>query len=281
MISLHEYGEWAEVKDRQLLENYLKSIWFEYKDLNIYENGNSIENKNQSQPFLRFDGNFLKANNFVGFIQNDKDLIEIFPKVFNNHLNLSNMYDMILMLKLIFYCFSYCRKWRLQFSKVSLDSFDIDSFPELIINLIGNQFLETITRQPLSMYQSLEETLDTPKGRINFKRYINDNISHGNYHHIDCNYEPFLIDNNVNRVIKYCTRLLMNQTKLSENLRVLQEIIFILDDVDDLPCSILDIDKIHLNSFYEEYIVVKHCCEIILKQHLYSSNSYELTQWCL
>lgn len=163
----------------------------------------------------------------------------------------------------------------------SLDTIEINEFPELIINLIANQFLETVSKQPLIMYQEVEETLATPRGSINFKRYINSSLSHGNFQDIECDYEPFLFDNKVNRVIKYCSRLMMKQTKFSENLRMLQDVVFILDEVEDLHCTIHDIDKNSLNTFFEDYSVLLDSCKLILSQQLYSSKAYDLSQWCL
>lgn len=184
------------------------------------------------------------------------------------------------MLQHIFYWFSYCRKWRFPFNK-PLDTFDINSLPELIINLIASQFYELVSKQPLTMYQAVEESMQTPRGSINFKRYINKSLSHGNYQNIECDYEPFLFDNRVNRIIKYCTRMLLQQTKFNENLRMLQEVIFILDEVDDFPCTIHDVDKVSISSFFEEYSIAMDSCRLILSQQLYSNNSYDLSQWCL
>ncbi len=106
-------------------------------------------------------------------------------------------------------------------------------------------------------------------------------MTRGTFQNIECDLEPFLFDNRVNRIIKYCSRLLMHQTKFNENLRMLQEILFILDEVEDVPCSIDDANKVSLNSFFIEYSNLMDSCKLILNQQLYSSNSYDLSQWCL
>jgi 5-methylcytosine-specific restriction enzyme subunit McrC len=62
---------------------------------------------------------------------------------------------------------------------------------------------------------------------------------------------------------------------------MLQEVIFILDEVDDKPCTIHDIEKVSLNSFFAEYENLMDSCRLILTQQLYSSNIYDLSQWCL
>ncbi len=62
---------------------------------------------------------------------------------------------------------------------------------------------------------------------------------------------------------------------------MLQDVVFILDEVEDLHCTVHDIDRISLNSFFEDYSVLLDSCKLILSQQLYSSNTYDLSQWCL
>lgn len=279
MVTLYEYGQWESITNKSDLKQMLQDIWQKrlFVDTETEINEDKIDSR--YQPFLQFDGNKIRANNFVGFIQNGEDIIEIYPKVFRHITNSGDYKE--LMLRHIFYWFRYCRKWRFPFNQASLDTIDINEFPELIINLIANQFLETVANQPLTIYQEVEEALQTPRGSINFKRYVSNSLSYGNYHNIECDYEPFLFDNKVNRVIKFCSRLLLNQTKFHENQRMLQEVIFILDEVDDLPCTVHDIEKITINSFFEDYSILMDSCKLILDQQLYSSNTYDLSQWCL
>ncbi|MFN9303219.1 MAG: McrC family protein [Candidatus Kapaibacterium sp.] len=255
----------------------LKSIWRQSNSADLSEELEENKTDKNYQPFLRFSKNEIRANNYVGFIQTANDLVEIYPKVFRNCPNK----DKEDMLRHIFFWFSYCRKWKFPFSQAQLDRISIDEFPELIINLIANQFLSTVSNQPLTMYQPVEEAMQTPRGSINFKRYITNSVVSGNFQNIECDYEPFLFDNKVNRVIKYCSRLLMNQTRFTENLQMLQEVIFILDEVEDIPCNSYEVENITLNSFFDEYNQVLDSCKLVLSQQLYSSNTYDLSQWCL
>lgn len=281
MALLFEYGKWQSIKNKNALHQMLKDIWKQRMFVAANSELSENETDNHYQPFLQFDDNQIRANNFVGFIQNGDEVVEIYPKVFRKHLPNPSENEKMLMLRHIFYWFSYCRKWNFPFNQASLDTIEIDEFPELIINLIANQFLETVSKQPLTMYQEVEETLANPRGSINFKRYISSSLSHSNFQNIECDYEPFLFDNKVNRVIKYCSRLLMNQTKFSENLRTLQDVVFILDEVEDLHCTLHDIDKISLNTFFSDYSILLDSCKLILSQQLYSSRTYDLSQWCL
>lgn len=279
MALLFEYGKWIIVKDEDSLKEMLKDIWRQRIFIDSEIEISEAEDDNRFQPFLNFDNNQVRANNFVGFIQTDDDLIEIYPKVFRNYENAKDHKE--LMLRHIFYWFSYCRKWKFPFNQTTLDIREIKEFPELIINVIANQFFDTISRQPLTMYQPVEEVFQSPRGSINFKRYLNNGISTGNYHRIDCDYEPFLFDNKVNRIIKYCSRLLLLKTRYAENQRILQDIVFILDEVEDLPYTIQDVERTYFNPFFEDYASLMNSCNMILSQQLYSNNLYNLSQWCL
>ncbi len=148
-----------------------------------------------------------------------------------------------------------------------------------MISSIANQFLETISNQPLMMYQAVEESLVVPRGSINFKRYISKSLSYGNFQNIECDYEPFLFDYKVNRIIKYCSRLLMNQTKFSESLRVLQEVIFILDEVEEMYCTIHDLESITLNSYFSEYSLLLDSWNRNLQHYWKNHNRYILNSY--
>lgn len=275
--TLFEYDKWVKVENSTTLFHSLKSIWGQRNFTVLTDELEENETEKNDQPFLRFSNNEIRANNYVGFIQTANDLVEIYPKVFRN----TPDKDKNDMLRHIFFWFNYCSKWKFPFSQTQLDRFSIDEFPELIINLIANQFLETVSMQPLTMYQPVEEVMQTPRGSINFKRYIANSLVSGNFQNIECDYEPFLFDNKVNRVIKYCSRLLMNQTKRPENIQMLQKVVFILDEVEDIPCNSYEVENITLNSFFEDYNKVLDSCKLILNQQLYSSNNYDFSQWCL
>jgi 5-methylcytosine-specific restriction enzyme subunit McrC len=275
MTQLFEYHNWEKVEDSESLKRLLREIWSERS---IESDAEADENADSKyQPFFQFDKDQIKANNYVGFIQNRGQLIEIYPKVFRD----LESPDRNLMLKHIFYWFSYCRKWRFPFNQAHLDQSNIDSFPELIIYLIANQFLETVSQQPFLQYHPLEERTSTPRGNLNFSRYIAKSLVTGNYHQLECDHEPFLYDNKVNRTIKYCSRLLLDQTRYAETQRLLQEVIFVLDEVDDIPTTARDVDSIKLNPFFHDYSIVMEMCKTILNQQIYSNNAHDFSQWCL
>lgn len=277
MFTLFEYGQQISVKDRIGLEGYLCFLWQDYKNLWVDENQETeIINSSNYQPFISFDGEKAKANNFVGFINCNDDSLEIYPKVFQGMHNPNKD----LMHRHLFYWFSYCKKIKFPFNQSFLDNIEIDRFPELIIYLIGKQMNETVSSKPFSAYEEVEEALMTPRGKINFNRYTT-NLSYGKYQFIDCDYEPFVYDNKVNRIIKHCVRLLLTQTKIPETQRILHEIIHVLDEVEDQVYTINQLNQIRVPTLFAEYEDLMQCCRMILENQIYSHAEYEMKNWSL
>lgn len=275
MELLFEYGKQVDIKNRVDLENYLCLIWKDYKelwpDINTFDSSRRLY-----QPFLSFDGSKAKANNFIGFINHNDNLIEIYPKVFQ----FMAVVNKGLMHQHLFYWFSYCRKIKFPFNQSFLDSFDIEELPDLIIYLIARQIYETMNSQPYSTYEEHEEALATPRGRISFSRYAT-SLSYGRHHIIDCDYEPFTFDNTLNRTIKYCVRILQNQSKHIDTQRILNEITFLLEDVEDQSCTVNQLNKIKIPRLFEAYEEVLESCKMILENKVYSHAEHEMKNWSL
>jgi len=277
MHILFEYGKQVAVPDRKGLEMYLFSIWQQYKDLwpKFADDSVVVSNKDY-QPFISFDGNLAKANNYVGFINYEGLTIEIYPKVFQ----FMPALDKELMHNHLFFWFSYCKKIKFPFNQSFLENCNIESLPELIIYLISRQMHETISTQPFMAYEELEETLWFPKGRINFNRYTN-SLAHGKNHLIDCDHQPFIFDNSLNRIIKYCARLLKSQTKLYTNQQLLNEVLFILDEVEDTVQTINQLIHLNIPSLFVGYEEVVQSCRMILENQIYSYSQFEMKNWSL
>lgn len=272
-----EFGKLFHLSNRNLLEKYLIEIWQRHVLNEDYEIENSEDNLKQS--FFSFDGNQAKARNYIGFVQTEDCHIEIYPKVFKKMAETEE--NKKLFLQHIFYWFDYCQKWKFPFTNVNLDLFNEIEFPELIINLMAEQILGVISNTPVSLYQEVEESFIIPRGKINFNRYIARGLTNGNPHTLECDYEPLLFDNTLNRVIKYVTRILERRAKFDDTKQKLNEIVFILDEVEDMPCTVNDLNSIKLNSFFFEYRYVIDICRMVLEQQIYSNEHYEQSQWCL
>ena len=277
MLTVFEYGEQVEVKDRNVLESYLRSIWLDSKLLWSDESQEAEDAPGLNcQPFLSFDGQKAKAKDYIGFIKCDDFCLEIYPKVFKHmqHINKDLMH------RHLFFWLRYCNKIKFPFNESFLDNFEIERFPEMIMYLIGKQISDAVSTKPYSAYEEVSEALLTPRGKINFNRYTT-SVSYCRHQYIDCDYEPFLYDNKVNRIIKYCVRLLLAQTEIPETQRLLYEIIHILDEVEDKACTINQLNQVRLPALFHEYEDVLQFCRMILENKIYSHAEYEMKNWSL
>jgi 5-methylcytosine-specific restriction enzyme subunit McrC len=275
-----EYGEWQSlnnVEERQQLQKFLDNVWEKraFPFAQDWITDDETQREKNGQAFLQFDGKDFRAKNFVGFIQTGDIRIDIFPKVFGQEPK-----DKKLMLRHLFYWLSYCSKIRFPFLQSNLDIDHIDSLPELLIFLISHEIRAQVSDNPISMYEQKEEIMTTPRGRIDFSNYVKNGLSTGNWQNVDCIHEPFVYDNRVNQIIKYTCRLLQNTTKISENRQILDDIIFVLDEVEDCFCTVQDIDKVKLSPLFVAYSDILQWCRMILEQQIHSSEHDDSTQWC-
>lgn len=275
MFTLFEYGHSIQIHDRKGFEAYLCSLWQDHKHLWTIA-GPATPVNPYYQPFLSFDGNEARANNFIGYINYEGNEIEIYPKIFQKE----PVPGKHIMHRHLFFWLSYCKRIKFPVSRSFLENFDVTSFPELIIYLMAKEIFETISSNPYFAYEPVEEALLTPRGRINFNRYTT-SMSQAKHHLIDCDHEPFIYDNKVNGIIKYCTRLLLSRTKIAETQRVLNEIIFLLDEVDDQVYDVRQLDKLKISGLFQDYEQLIHFCRMILENQVYSHSAYEMKKWTL
>jgi 5-methylcytosine-specific restriction enzyme subunit McrC len=280
-MTLHKTFEFKKIGNvnRSFLQPYLQKIWDQrFSKLEDTELPEGKETE-RYQGILSFNDNNAYAKNYIGLIQTTKDQIEIYPKVFREY-ELDQI-NTRLFLKHLFFWFDYCRKWKFPFTKNNLDQNSAYDLPELIINLMADRIKEVISQAPISLYEETEESLIMPRGRINFNRYISRGLSNGNYQIIECDDDPFLYNNKLNQCIKYVTRLLYKKATFSETHEKLNEILFILDEVDDISFTSTQINTIQINSFYSDYLELIDICRLVLDQQIYDNQYYDQTQWCL
>lgn len=278
-VQFFEHSEWFSIKSRTPLQNHLEQIWRSRFTWSNYTAIDQEKLSKTSQPFLYFDGNTARCNNYVGFVQNEEMLLVIHPKVFKS-LAL-NPKSNELILRHLFFWFDYCRRWKFPFSNVSTEQLENVDLPELIIKLIANQFYQVIDEQPLSLYTEVEESLLIPKGRINFNRYINEHFSRGNQQILACDHELLLFDNPFNQTIKYVSRFLKTKARFSKTQQKLDEVLFLLDEVSDKECTSELLNSVKINPFFGDYEKVRELCHMVLNQRIYSQTQAEQSHWSL
>jgi 5-methylcytosine-specific restriction enzyme subunit McrC len=245
------------------LESFLDEIWLK-REKNTFYSENS-ENTIESQRFIQFihKSNELKSNKYVGVIHYNGNKINLLPKIFFDASKDYKAEEVNQIQNHILWWLSYCRKIKFPNYQASLGSVKSDFF-EVLIYLFSKFTRELLSSSIYQQYEEVNKELSFMKGRLNLNEYINQNISKGRWHQLNCTYDAFVFDNEFNRIIKYVTTLLFNVTSSQDNKKNLREILFILDEVSDEKASAEQCDKITFNPIFSEFETVRDYCKLFL-----------------
>ena len=264
MINLFEYQNKVDIQDSfEGLESFLDEIWNSREKNSFYsENGND---KIESQRFLQFihRSNELKSNKYVGVIHYEGNKINLLPKIFFDSEKEYQVNEVNQIQNHILWWLSYCRKIKFPNYQASLGSVKSDFF-EVLIYLFSKYTRELLNSSIYQQYEEVNRELSFIKGRLNTNEYINENLSKGKWHKLNCTYDAFVFDNEFNRIIKYVTTLLFNVTSSQDSKKNLREILFILDEVSDERATAEQCSRISFNPMLGEFETVRDYCQLFL-----------------
>ena len=266
MINLFEYQNKVNIPDSfEGLEGFLDEIWNSREKNSYYCKNEYEDGKIESQRFLQFihKSNELKSNKYVGVIHYNGNKINLLPKIFFDAEKEYSVNKVNQIQNHILWWLSYCRKIKFPSYQTSLGSSKSDFF-EVLIYLFSKYTRELLNSTIYQQYEEVNKELSFIKGRLNVNRYINENLSKGRWHKLNCTYDAFVFDNEFNRIIKFVTTLLFNTTSSQENKKNLREILFILDDVSDERASAKQCAKISFNPMFGEFETVRDYCQLFL-----------------
>ena len=264
MLNLFEYQNKIAIKDDfDGLESFLDEIWAK-REKNSFYSENS-EDKIESQRFMQFihKSNELKSNKYVGVIHFNSNKINLLPKIFFDSNKEYKTEEVNQIQNHILWWLSYCRKIKFPNYQASLGSAKSDFF-EVLIYLFSKYTRELLSSSIYQQYEEVNKELSFMKGRLKINEYINENISKGKWHYLNCTYDAFVFDNEFNRIIKYVTTILFNVTSSQDNKKNLREILFILDEVLDEKASAEQCEKITFNPMFGEFETVRDYCKLFL-----------------
>lgn len=264
MINLFEYQNKVDIQaSHDGLEGFLDEIWN-----NREKNSYYAENENdriESQRFLQFihKTNKLKSNKYIGVIHYKGNKINLLPKIFFDSEKEYSINEVNQIQNHVLWWLSYCRKIKFPNYQTSLDSAKSDFF-EVLIYLFSKYTRELLSSSIYQQYEEVNRELNFIKGRINVSQYINENLSKGKWHKLNCIYDVFVLDNEFNRIIKYVTTLLFNVTTSQDSKKNLREILFILDEVSDERVTAEQCSRISFNPMFGEFEIVRDYCQLFL-----------------
>ena len=264
MINLFEYINKVDIQDSfNGLEDFLDEIWKNREKNSYYVND---ENDGaEAQKFLHFirKTNEVRSNKYVGVIHYEGKRINLLPKIFYEADKEYSEGEINQIQNHILWWLSYCRKIKFPNYQTTLGSSKSDFF-EVLIYLFSKYTRELLGSAIYQQYEEVNRELSFIKGRLNTNVYLNQNISTGRWHKLNCTYDAFELDNEFNRIIKYATTLLFNVTTKQDNKKHLREILFILDEVSDVRVTAAQCSRISFNPMFGEFEIVRDYCELFL-----------------
>ncbi len=264
MLNLFEYQNKIAIKeDFDGLESFLDEIWAKREKNSFYSE--NLEDKIESQRFLQFihKSNEIKSNKYVGVIQYKGYKINLLPKIFFDSNKEYKTEEVNQIQNHVLWWLSYCKKIKFPNYQTSLGSSKSDFF-EVLIYLFSKYTRELLSSSIYQQYEEINRELSFMKGRLKINEYINENLSKGRWHHLNCTYDAFVFDNEFNRIVKYVTTLLFNVTTSQDNKKNLREILFILDEVTDEKASAKQCEKITFNPIFGKFETVRDYCKLFL-----------------
>jgi 5-methylcytosine-specific restriction enzyme subunit McrC len=117
--------------------------------------------------------------------------------------------------------------------------------------------------RPKQRYVEVEERVGFLRGKLLTERELAGTAVLTGRH--ACRYEIFTQDHRLNRVLKFCNRLLLRQTRVPANRAILHENDVLLSEVTHRPVSTIDVDLIHLDRLDRGYEPILGLCRLLLE----------------
>ena len=276
MINLFEYQN-KEVLSNSFdgLEEFLDDVWKNREKSAFYLD--TEEKRVESQRFLDFIHRTgeVKSTKYVGVIHFNGQKINLLPKIFFDGKLETSEVEVCQMQNHILWWLSYCRKIKFPNYQTALGSMKSDFF-EVLIYLFAKYTRELLSSSIYQQYEEVSRELPFIKGRLNTAEYIRENLSKGRWHKLNCTYDAFVMDNQFNRIVKYVTNMLFNATGNPETKKHLREILFILDEVSDIPATAEQCNTIQFNPMFSDFETVRDYCSLFLSNSVSFNYKNEL-----
>ncbi len=186
----------------------------------------------------------IRAFQYVGVIRIDDSLtIEILPKMYRQadaqidnekSINIDNLFFML----------DYCGQVNIPHSDSTQLHKTKGSFFETLIYLFASDLLNCIQNAAHHEYVAKEDNLPYLRGKLLLNKHITLNSINKSRFYLQS--DMFTADNDLNRIFKYVSKMLLGATKNSRNKNILLQILSIFDEVTDTRITSRNAERITL-----------------------------------
>lgn len=261
--------EFTDISDENAfsddLEMALNKIWADRKRF-IPSESLYYKSSSKKQRFIEFRKNEIVPKNWIGTIHlrsNEEEyIVNLLPKIFHKENYTCTPQDTDSIFAHILWWLSGSEKQYYDSMESSIGALESD-FLEILVWMFSSYTLEVLSSTSYNYYETVNEDTDTVKGQIDFNSYVQ-HFGTGKRHKLPCVFDSFQYDNLFNRVVKYVSTILKDFTRNSKTKRNLEEILFILDEVEYSAVTAEDCDKVVLNPIYSEFRTILDNCRMFL-----------------
>ena len=260
-MDLFEFDEPKELPldfDIDNFKVFLNDTWTKYQNEKSSEYFyDSLDDRRfyTKQRFLNIDDNKIQSRNYVGLIKFENNSFNLYPKICKN----KNRQDITSML---LFWLKYSNICTLPKIETNLKNCE-DEFFEILIHIYAKYTQKLFSTSLFQHYEEISEETPFLKGRLDFNEYIN-NICSGRPNLFHCTFDSFESNNKFNQIVKYVSKRLLEVSSNYYNKQLLKEIIRILNDVDEVNCSLDDCNQVYINRFMEDFVTVLEYCKLFL-----------------
>jgi 5-methylcytosine-specific restriction enzyme subunit McrC len=259
-LTISEYGYIYHIKPNNLNDK------FEHTEVTADELKEIIQywQDNKSvRDVLEYNGDNLKAKNYVGVIQTQNISIEILPKIYNGKDTQNTRDVFISMLKVVL------NINELQINKANLGVTNNKNIFEMFISLFVNSMDNLIKKGLKSSYILQEQNSNFLKGKLKFNEHIKQNYIHKERFYVQ--FDEYIQDRAENRLLKSTILLLLQKTKSYENKKALRQQLFIFDNVTKSKDINSDICNINIHRGMQYYDIPLQFAKVFLQHKSFTS----------
>ena len=258
------------------LNDFLQDNW---EQRSVFYKDGDIKSQQQFIDFLGSGG--IRTKKYIGTIVFKGGQLNIFPRVFSTDKDDHETDELTQkhLLNNLVKWLEYCNKLEYPFISISSELKDADDLKELFITLYIGYVRSAVERG--IFYQYVDKTIDSSsiKGKFDIKDYMITKIPNGQADKFRCTYSDFEFDNNVNRIIKFTCKMLINDTS-AKNQKELRRILTRLNEISDVQCKPSDCDKIRLSKLNGHYGIIVSMSKMFLLNKMTNYNVNNSESFC-
>ena len=273
----YKYSFLKNDQERIAFKSVLNKLWAERNQFGLTSVYFEDDNTQTEQQFFSFYDTYFKAGKYIGTIKFGDEIIQILPKTLIKGTDKYSKKEILdISNKNLLWWLSRCSKitFPKTFSGWNTRNFN---FLDVLVYMFAALTRDDLIYNKHQAYVEKEESIGNLRGRIDFSKYAV-NYFTGNAHILPCIYYSLEIDNLYNRVVKFTSKLLLQNTDNDEIKKTLQEIIWILDDVEDTFLTSADCDRVILSPLNDNMKTILDYCRMFLSGMSIKSNDtdYEI-----